>query len=194
MPTPPKPFTVLKSEKKSHRTKAELQQRKEAEESLLTGQHMKMWPEVAADPIAAKEFKRVRGLLKKIGKDDGLHEGVVNRYAQLKAECTEFEEKRESFYKSKDELQEEYRAGKTGDTENGGMTASEYYKLLTNIQKNIISLDKQIMAKRKMMLDIEKENIMTIASALRSIPKKVEKKDKPSGIAAFMQQRNGGGG
>ena len=35
--------------------------------------------------------------------------------------------------------------------------------------------DKAIMDKQKMMLAIEKENIMTIASALRSIPKKPEK-------------------
>jgi hypothetical protein len=39
-----------------------------------------------------------------------------------------------------------------------------------------IKLDDKIMAKRKMMFDTEKENIMTIASALRSIPKKEEKK------------------
>ena len=44
------------------------------------------------------------------------------------------------------------------------------------MQKNLISLDKQIQAKRKMLMDIEKENIMTIASSLRSIPKKAEKK------------------
>ena len=35
-------------------------------------------------------------------------------------------------------------------------------------------LDKQLQPKRKMLLDIEKENIMTIASALRVIPKKPE--------------------
>ena len=47
------------------------------------------------------------------------------------------------------------------------------------MQKNLSSLDKQVQTKRKMLLDIEKENIMTIASALRSVPKKVEKKDNP---------------
>ena len=48
------------------------------------------------------------------------------------------------------------------------------------MQKNIVSLDKQIQAKRKMLLDIEKENVMTIASALRSIPKKEDKEaDNP---------------
>ena len=36
--------------------------------------------------------------------------------------------------------------------------------------------DKLLQQKRKMLLDIEKENIMTIASALRSVPKKAENK------------------
>jgi len=44
------------------------------------------------------------------------------------------------------------------------------------MQKNLISLDRQVQAKRKMLLDMEKENIMTIASSLRSIPKKQENK------------------
>lgn len=189
MPTPPKPFEVLKMEGKSHRTKDELQQREKAEAALTTGVHMREWPEVKANTIAHKEFNRVRGLLKIIGKDDGLHEGVVNRYALLRAECTEFEQKRESFYESKEELQDEYRSGKASDEKNGGLTPSEYYKLLANMQKSIIGLDKQIMTKRKMMLDIEKENIMTIASALRSVPKKVEKSEAPSRVAAFLQKR-----
>ena len=47
------------------------------------------------------------------------------------------------------------------------------------MQKNLVSLDKQVQAKRKMLLDIEKENIMTIASALRAVPQKTEKKDNP---------------
>ena len=56
-----------------------------------------------------------------------------------------------------------------------GMSLSEYYSLINDIQKNIVNLDKQIQAKRKMLLDIEKENVMTIASALRCIPKKEDK-------------------
>ena len=59
------------------------------------------------------------------------------------------------------------------------MTMKEYYNLELGMQKNLVSLDKQVQAKRKMLLDIEKENIMTIASALRSVPKKTEKKDNP---------------
>jgi hypothetical protein len=69
------------------------------------------------------------------------------------------------------------------------LTASQYYKLLHGMQANVVGLDKQIMAKRKMMLDIEKENIMTIASALRSVPKKPPAEEKKGGIAAYMAQR-----
>ena len=39
------------------------------------------------------------------------------------------------------------------------------------------TIDKQIDSKRKMLLDIEKENVMTIASALRCIPKKDNKEE-----------------
>ena len=73
------------------------------------------------------------------------------------------------------ELQENYQ--KMIDEEE--MTVKEYYNLELGMQKNLISLDKQVQAKRKMLLDIEKENIMTIASALRSVPKKTEKKENP---------------
>ena len=57
------------------------------------------------------------------------------------------------------------------------MSLFDYFKLQSSMQSNIIALDKQIMNKRKMMLDIEKENLMTISGALRSIPKKVTNDD-----------------
>lgn len=186
MPTPPKPVDLLVLEGKSHRTKDELQQRREAEASLITGVPMKPWKSL--DREAKKEFKRIKGLLAKIGKDDALYEGSINRYCQLKSECREIEETKEAFLASKEELQKEYREGKLDD-EKDGMTASQYYKLLVDIQKNIVGLDRQLMTKRKMMLDIEKEDIMTIASALRSIPKKVPKEEKKSGIAGFQKRR-----
>jgi hypothetical protein len=39
-----------------------------------------------------------------------------------------------------------------------------------------------------MMFDIERDNLMTLCSALRSIPKKVEKPEQPSGMAKFTQR------
>ena len=47
------------------------------------------------------------------------------------------------------------------------------------MQKNIIDLDRQVQAKRRMLLEIEMENVMTIAASLRSIPKKVDKAEDP---------------
>lgn len=169
MPTPPKPFVVLKAEGKSHRTKKELKLREEGEKALATGVALKERPEVKNNPVAHKEFMRINKLLKSIGKNDAIYEAVINRYCLLQAECVEFEEKREKFYEQMSELEEKAFE----------MEFKDYFKLQSEMQKNIISLDKQIQAKRKMLLDLEKENIMTIAAALRNIPKKVEKQDNP---------------
>lgn len=169
MPTPPKPFVVLKAEGKSHRTKKELKLREEGEKALATGVALKERPEVKNNPVAHKEFKRINKLLKSIGKNDAIYEAVINRYCLLQAECVEFEEKREKFYEQMNELEEKALE----------MEFKDYFKLQSEMQKNIINLDKQIQAKRKMLLDLEKENIMTIAAALRNIPKKVEKQDNP---------------
>jgi hypothetical protein len=146
---------------------------------------MKIWPEVKTNKKAAEEFNRISNLLSAIGKDDALQEGVVNRYCLLRAECIDFEKKREIFMRSLAELKREYKAG--------NIMATQYYALISDMQKNVVALDKQIMSKRNMMLAIEKENLMTIASALRSIPKKVEKKAKTTGVAAFMAKRNDSG-
>ena len=45
---------------------------------------------------------------------------------------------------------------------------------MASLAGSMLAIDKQLQSKRKMLLDIEKENIMTITSALRSIPKKVD--------------------
>lgn len=173
MSRPPKPYILLKNEKKSNKTKAELKQRKEAEEALLTGVALKERKEVKDNPVAHKEFLRLNNLLKKIGKNDDIYGPVINRYCLLLAECVDFEEKREVFYKDLEELIEDKKAFVDDDNLTG------YYKIRSDLQRNIINLDKQIQTKRRMLFDIEKENIMTISAALRSIPKEVKKEDNP---------------
>ena len=168
MPTKPKSYEILRAEGKSHRTKAELAKRKEEEALLITGKALKERPEVRNNPVAHAEFVRVSKLLKGISKNDALYQSIVNRYAMIQAECTDFENKRERFYENMNKLDLLFDAQTDDD-----MTMKEYMKLQADMQKTIIDLDKQVMAKRKMLLDIEKECVMTIASALRSIPKKV---------------------
>lgn len=169
MPTPAKPFAVLVGEGKSHRTKAELELRKQGEAALATGQKLKERKEVRDNPIAHKEFLRLKKLLEAIEKNDAIYENIINRYCLLLAECVEFEERRELFARNLEKLEDE----------RGDMEPSQFYKIQSQMQKNIISVDRQIQTKRKMLFDIERENIMTIASALRSIPKKVDKAENP---------------
>ena len=168
MARPPKPFSVITAEGKSHRTKAELEQRKKGEEELLTGLPLRERDEVKNNERAHKEFVKLNKILKKINKNDALFEGVINRYCILVAECEDFEKKRENFY----QRLVKFESMEKELIKNEDMTYSEYYKMLGSFQSQITSIDKQIQSKRKMLLDIEKENIMTVAAGLRNIPKK----------------------
>lgn len=159
-----------------------MRQRKQAEQSLLTGEEIREKPEVKQNKIAHKEFLRIKKLLKNIEKNDDLYGVVINRYCLLYAECVEFEKKREKMFEQLCDLQEK----EDELIEHEEMTQKEFYGIENSMQKNLIALDRQVQSKRKMLLEIEKENIMTIASALRSVPKKVEKKKNP-----LMEALNG---
>jgi predicted nuclease with TOPRIM domain len=98
MPTPSKPYVVLTSEKKSHRTKKELKQRQQGKVHLATGVALKERSNIKSNTIAHKEFKRINELLKKIGKNDAIYEPVINRYCIIQAECFELEERRDYFF------------------------------------------------------------------------------------------------
>ena len=150
-----------------HRTKAEIAQRGEAEKALVTGVALRERKEVAENKTAHAEFVRINKLLVLIGKNDALIETVINRYCKMIAECIDFEKKREKFADNMESLMD-------SDVEN-----ETKYRLQAQMQKTIVDVDKQIQTKRKMLFDIEKENGLTIASALRSIPKKIEKEDNP---------------
>ena len=164
MPRPSKPVKVLKMEDKSHRTKKELAMRSRGEKAVLSGGQMMETYEVASDPVAHEEFLLLSELLSKIDKNDALYTEVINRYCLLKSECIRIAE-------SKKKLENDITDLREADLE-----PKDYYILLSDLSKQLISYDRQLQQKRKMMFDIEKENIMTIASALRSVPKQPEKK------------------
>jgi hypothetical protein len=168
MPTPPKSFTVLKADGKSHRTKKELKQREHGEESLATGTALKERIEVRNNTIAHKEFLHLNRLLKSIGKNDAIYEGVINRYCLMLSECKEFEELKSKIYSELSEIGKAHFEGEISFT--------DYLHHKDRLQDKLIACDRQLQTKRKMLFDIEKENIMTIAAALRSIPKKEDKK------------------
>ena len=177
MSRPSKPFKVITNEKKSHRTKAELKMREEGEKALSTEIELKERKEVKQNKVAHKEFKRIEKLLKNIGKNDAIYEAVINRYCLLQAECFDLEERREEFYKLIFDLKAEMTSvtDKMDYDEDIATYKLEYAKAIAKITNSMMAIDKQIASKRKMLLDIEKENVMTIASALRCIPKKEDK-------------------
>lgn len=190
MPTPTKPYSVLQMEGKSHRTKRELEQRKQAEERLLSGECLKERPEVRANPTAHKEFLRINKILKNIEKNDAIYEPVINRFCMLQAECRDLEERREEFYRMTIELRKVFKeTTKDMESEQKAGILLEFTRELARMSNSIINYDKQIQAKRKMMLDIEKENIMTIASALRSIPKKEKEDEEDDPMTKLLKKR-----
>lgn len=178
MPTPPKSsLTIVGNVKKD-----ELKARRDAEKALITGIPIKMKFTAKENPDAAKEFKRITDLLSKIGKNDDLYGEIINLYCVLVSECKEIMKTKAQFEKTLEEFEDNASE----------LEYSEKIKMKIKLQDQIISCDKQLMTKRKMILDISKENVMTVQSALRSIPKKPEEKKK-SGMAAFMEHRAGGG-
>jgi hypothetical protein len=190
MPTPPKPFKVIESENKSHRTKAEMSQRKQQEEALISGVKLKERSEVKQNKLAHKEFVRVNNLLKKIEKNDALYEPIINRYCIILSECYDLEMKREEFTDMVRELREGFKETQKyiKDENERAVLMIEFTREISRITNSILCIDGVVQQKRKMLLDIEKENIFTIASALRSIPKKLDKKEQ-SGMAAMLAKR-----
>ncbi len=183
MPTPPKPISIIKAEgNRRHLTKAEIEKREKEESALLTGISLKEWPGTKAKPVAHKEFMRLKKLLKSIGKDDALNEAVINRYCVMTAEVEEFEKMKMDIDKAMALLKEQK------DRED--LDPLAYIDKMQSLLGVYMSCDKNIMAKRKMLLQIERENVMTIAAALRAIPKKPEEA-KDSKMAQFLKQRAG---
>lgn len=191
MPTPNKPAVVIRAEGRSHRTKAELELREKGEAALATGEPMKARKEVRENKKANSEFKRVSKLLEGIGKNDALIEGVINRYCQITAEVLEFEAKRAEFSKGIAQLQEAYEDDKFQhpDIDDRIVPTMDYFRTLATMESALLSLDKRIQDKRKMLLDIEKENIMTVAAQLRSIPKKVEDEEEYDPMANLFKAK-----
>lgn len=154
MARPSKSAILIENEGKSHRTKAEIAMRKEAEQAALTGIRMREYPEVKEDEVAHKEYRRILRILSSVGKNDAIYEAVINEYCILKSDIERYTALRKSIQDDKK------------------IAAKDAYRM-------ILECDKQIDKYKRRRFDIEKENGMTIASSLRAIPKKPEKKSNP---------------
>lgn len=82
----PKTATQLRLEGKSHKTKAELAQREQAEQAWRTGWPIECTDEIKADPVAMAEFERVTAILTVYGTNDELFGNRVRRYCTTTSE------------------------------------------------------------------------------------------------------------
>lgn len=174
MPRAAKPVSVLMAEGKSHRTKAELQQRQECEAALLSGTPLFEREAVKNNPTAHAEYERLSILMSAIDKNDALYAPAINRYCELFAEEQRLKEKlqhlEELFEKIETKFEEMYDELEFDELK-------EFTKQFTALCRQINSIDAQIMHKRNAQGKIESENCMTVAAALRSIPKAVSKEE-----------------
>ena len=154
MARPSKTVDLIEIEGKSHRTKAEIATRKAAEAAQLSGIRIREAQEVKEDPVAHREYLRIIKILTSVKKNDAVYEAVINEYCLLKSDIERYMDLRKRIQEDK------------------SIPAKELYKLT-------IDCDRQIDKYKRRRFDIEKENGMTIASSLRSIPKKPEKKSNP---------------
>ena len=163
MPTPRKPVKMMSK----HLDKETKQLREEAEESLLSGERWREYPEVKNNATAHRFFERIAELYSRIEKDDALTEPIINRYCTIQAECYDFEAKRSQFSANLDSL-----------VDNDTLEDKDKFKLEVEMQKSILGVDSAIQAKRKMLLNIEKETLMTLKAQLASIPKPQKEEPK----------------
>lgn len=168
-----------------HLTKAEIEQRTRFENSLLSGRKIRERERVKLDPVAHCEFRRVIGLLRAIGKDDALYSEQINRYAELFSECEFYKDELSvlrgmlsSLRSVTDEVGGYIRQSTSGDADalKGLCEAldgllSEHGKLM----KQLSDIEIRVKQKREAMTVIERENCMTVAAALRTIPKEADK-------------------
>lgn len=175
---PPKPAAVIEAGKKAHKTKAELKARKEAEKSLLSGEKLYERPEVKDNKVAHAEFLRVSKLMRAIGKDDALYSSGLNTYCLIYAEIGELKKQMLLLNQTADLLRDRFEY--LVDDPAGGVDPEDiiqFEKSYTRLISQRLNVSSMIDKKRKMMLDIDKENCMTLSAALRSIPKQPEKEE-----------------
>ena len=173
MGRPSKPVAVIEAEGKSHRTKAELECRKAAEDAVLSHEPLFERAEVRRNELAHAEFERVAKLMDAIGKNDALYSSGLNTYCLLYAEIAELEEEKGYVQRLIDDISEAIEKINDADA------LVQLSKTVDKLLAKKLSVGTTIDQKRRLMLAIDKENVMTVSAALRSIPKTPEKEVNP---------------
>lgn len=168
---PSKPVQLIKLEGKSHRTKEELKHREKAEKSLYTGTTFKESPAVKADPIAHREFLRLKKLYKSIQYVDGLDEQIINRYCMLISQEQALAKMTERMRQDIDEVLE--------------------VEDRLRIYEAVAGVTDKVMKTRDMLLKLEDRLFLNPTARIKAIPKSPPEEKKESAMAQFLNRRAG---
>ncbi|HML49221.1 MAG TPA: hypothetical protein PKE04_20980, partial [Clostridia bacterium] len=160
--------------------------REKGEKALLTGEKMREHPSARANPSAHKHFLRLHNLLEKINHADALYENVVNRYCLTLAEIERTEAERTELDNEQGLLIIKLNDGK--------LEADDYFDHLHRLLDKKLRMDITVDRKRSMLLAIEKEMAMTVAAALRCVPRKDSEDDGAEDPMLTLLNRRGGAG
>ena len=167
---PSKPVQLIKLEgNKDRRTKAELEYREKYEKSLYTGTTFKESPAVKADPVAHKEFLRLKKLYKHIQYVDGLDEQIVNRYCLMVSQESALQQALVDLQNSLKDCE----------------TIEERMEVYDNIAKISTKLEKV----RDMLIKLEDRLFLNPTARIKAIPKKPPEEKKESPMAQFLNRR-----
>ena len=169
MATPSKPTELIVLEGKSHRTKKEIEHREKMEQAVYTGQLFKESAEVRADPVAHKEFTRLKRLYSHIQFVDGLDESVINRYCLELSNLKGMDDRRERLDKMADEAKED----------KDRLRAFEMLSRLDAAESRC----------KDLLLKYEDRLFLNPTSRLKAIPKKPIEKEEKTGMGAFLAKR-----
>lgn len=170
MARPPVPIDIAKG----HRTIAEKKARIRREADLLTGSAFQEWPEIRANLIAHKRFAKTKNLFASNGKDDALLEPIINRYCLMLAEC-------DDLTSIMSDAMDDVKQLMNDDS----IEFLVKLEMKDRIMSRYFVANKNVVTKRKMLLDIEKENGMTLLSQLRTTTKKPKEEKRDDSGAMF---------
>ena len=170
-----KPLALIKG----HRTKEEKEFRKKGEAALKSDIKIQMSPAVKKNDRAKKHFKRLVKIFASIQMEDAFYENVLNRYCMLLAEHDADLEERERLQNEMQTLMERKCE----------MEYKEYLDAYRGLMNIIICTDKAIAKRRDQLFQIEKDNLLTVQSKLRAVPKNPDKGDATSPMEAYMRER-----
>lgn len=166
MPTPPKPVEYMTK----HMSKRAKTERATAEKSLLTGENFTESAQVKSDPVAHREYMRLKRLYEKIDFVDALDKDIINDYCMERANLEQL---------TNILIQMRNKCEETDDLDQKMTVFGELQKVSVEIRKC-----------REVLLKMQDRLFLNPAGRLRAIPKKpAEPEQAPSGVAAFQKRR-----